>query len=165
MIPGRENYVRATDFGGPEYIPCRLGVDFGWLYETDESKVEAIRALQSRFPDDLVNGPDPARTTPVRDDGDGVRRWNDEWQTGWEDDGHGAKTETYPLIEGYDTLSGHDLPDPLLPGRFDEADRILKQRGDRYVRAHGAHVWMHLCGNVTAILPNLIDIGLNVLNH
>ena len=32
------------------------------------------------------------------------------------------------------------------------------------VRAGGAHVWMHLCGNITDILPDLIDIGLNVLN-
>ncbi len=32
------------------------------------------------------------------------------------------------------------------------------------VRSGGAHVWMHLCGNITAILPDLIDIGLNVLN-
>ncbi|MDI7278053.1 MAG: uroporphyrinogen decarboxylase family protein, partial [Anaerolineae bacterium] len=32
------------------------------------------------------------------------------------------------------------------------------------VRRGGAHVWMHLCGNVTGILPDLIDIGLNVLN-
>ena len=38
-----------------------------------------------------------------------------------------------------------------------------KKMFDR-VRAGGAHVWMHLCGNVTAILPDLIDIGLNVLN-
>ena len=28
----------------------------------------------------------------------------------------------------------------------------------------GKHVWMHLCGNITAILPDLIEIGLNVLN-
>lgn len=32
------------------------------------------------------------------------------------------------------------------------------------VRAGGAHVWMHLCGNVSAILPDLIELGLNVLN-
>ena len=32
------------------------------------------------------------------------------------------------------------------------------------VRSDGAHVWMHLCGNITAILPDLIEIGLNVLN-
>jgi uroporphyrinogen decarboxylase len=34
----------------------------------------------------------------------------------------------------------------------------------RRVRQGGAHVWMHLCGDVTAIIPDLIDIGLNVLN-
>jgi uroporphyrinogen decarboxylase len=32
------------------------------------------------------------------------------------------------------------------------------------VRSGPAHVWMHLCGNVIAILPDLIEIGLNVLN-
>lgn len=32
------------------------------------------------------------------------------------------------------------------------------------VHSGGAHVWMHLCGDITAILPDLIDIGLNVLN-
>jgi uroporphyrinogen decarboxylase len=32
------------------------------------------------------------------------------------------------------------------------------------VRSAGAHVWMHLCGNITAILPDLVDIGLDVLN-
>jgi uroporphyrinogen decarboxylase len=32
------------------------------------------------------------------------------------------------------------------------------------VQNGGAHVWMHLCGNITAILPDLIDLGLNVLN-
>ncbi len=34
----------------------------------------------------------------------------------------------------------------------------------RRVRDGGAHVWMHLCGNIRSILPDLIDIGLNVLN-
>ena len=32
------------------------------------------------------------------------------------------------------------------------------------VHAGGAHVWMHLCGNVMDIIPDLIEIGLNVLN-
>lgn len=32
------------------------------------------------------------------------------------------------------------------------------------VHAGGAHVWMHLCGNVTAIIPDLIELGLDVLN-
>jgi uroporphyrinogen-III decarboxylase len=34
----------------------------------------------------------------------------------------------------------------------------------RRVRDGGAHVLMHLCGNISPILPDLIDIGLNVLN-
>lgn len=35
-----------------------------------------------------------------------------------------------------------------------------------FARVHegGAHVWMHLCGNITAILPDLIEVGLDVLN-
>lgn len=32
------------------------------------------------------------------------------------------------------------------------------------VRKAGKHVWMHLCGNITSILPDLIELGLNVLN-
>lgn len=32
------------------------------------------------------------------------------------------------------------------------------------VREGGAHVWMHLCGDIRAILPDLIGLGLNVLN-
>ena len=32
------------------------------------------------------------------------------------------------------------------------------------VHEKGLKVFMHLCGNITAILPDLIDIGLNVLN-
>ena len=32
------------------------------------------------------------------------------------------------------------------------------------VRAGGAHVWLHSDGNIIAILPDLIEVGLNVLN-
>ena len=35
-----------------------------------------------------------------------MKRWTDEWLTGWENDGHGAKTETYPLIGGYESVAG-----------------------------------------------------------
>lgn len=38
------------------------------------------------------------------------------------------------------------------------------QRMFEAVQRRGAHVWMHLCGNVTAILPDLVEIGLDVLN-
>lgn len=32
------------------------------------------------------------------------------------------------------------------------------------VHSGGAHVWMHLCGNILPILPDLIEVGLDVLN-
>lgn len=38
------------------------------------------------------------------------------------------------------------------------------QRMFAAVRKGGAHVWMHLCGNIMTIIPDLIEIGLNVLN-
>jgi len=34
----------------------------------------------------------------------------------------------------------------------------------RKVREGDAHVWMHLCGDIRLILPDLIEVGLNVLN-
>jgi uroporphyrinogen decarboxylase len=34
----------------------------------------------------------------------------------------------------------------------------------RKIRDSGVHVWMHLCGNIRDILPDLVEIGLNVLN-
>jgi len=172
------------------------------------------------------------------------------------DDGYGAKTESYPLNEGYEAFTDSLIPDAHHPGRFSGIDEILKDRKQRYVqaavwftlferlwmlrgfenllldpyvdersfcslrdriveynlaiidewlkrgadgiffsddwgsqkgllihpdvwrkfykpsyqrmfdrvRSGGAHVWMHMCGNVVAILPDLIDIGLNVLN-
>jgi len=255
-VTGRENTTRAIEFAGPAYLPCTLGVNLDWLYEKDERKRERIGELSGQLPDDILGGLSSARnaTEPVRENG--VVRWTDEWQTGWEDDGHGAKTASYPIGDGYDALSNYAFPDPLLKGRFDIADARLGSRGKRYarapvwftlferlwmlrgfenmlvdpyvnekqfcslrdqivgynlamidqwverdvdgvffsddwgcqrgllvnpddwrrfykpsyarmfdrVRAGGAHVWMHLCGNVVAILPDLIDIGLSVLN-
>jgi len=32
------------------------------------------------------------------------------------------------------------------------------------VRAGGAHVWMHMCGNIVDILPDMVEIGMNVFN-
>lgn len=34
----------------------------------------------------------------------------------------------------------------------------------RRAREGGAHVWFHSCGNITAIIPDLVDLGVNVLN-
>jgi len=253
--PGADNLTRAIEFGDPGYLPCTLGVNLDWLYERDEGKRQHIRDLLGQFRQDVFGGLGAARSDEPKTVA-GVSRWRDEWGTGWEDDGHGAKTESYPLIEGYDGLADYDFPDPHLEGRFDEADRRLRERDGQYarstvwftlferlwmlrgfenmlvdpyvdegafrglrdrvleynlaiidqwmergvdavffsddwgsqkgllmdpddwrrlylpayrrmferVRSGGAHVWMHLCGDVTAILPDLVDIGLNVLN-
>ncbi len=256
MISGKENYVRTVEFKGPEYLPNTLAVDLDWMQERDKAKGQRIRELQSYFPDDRLCSLSAARNASEPVIVNGVRRWVDEWGTGWEDDGHGAKTELYPLIDGYETLDRYSFPDPDLPGRFQQSDKLLEKRGERYgqagvwftlferlwmlrgfdnmlmdpyleeknfrylrdkiveynlaiidkwleqkvdsiffsddwgsqrtlliqpddwrrfykpsyrkmfdrVRSGGAHVWMHLCGNITVILPDLIDIGLNVLN-
>jgi uroporphyrinogen decarboxylase len=256
MISGIENTTRAIIFNGPRYLPCTLGVDLDWLQEQDPAKMARISALRSQFQDDVMGGLDVARNAVERHVQAGVTRWRDEWGTGWEDDGHGAKTESYPLIAGYDAPDGYRFPDPYRPGRFDRADEMLEARGSRYTRASvwftlferlwmlrgfenmlmdpyldarrfcslrdrvvaynlavidqwlergvhaiyfsddwgsqrgllmnpddwrtfykpsyrrmfdrvrsgGAHVWMHLCGDVTAILGDLVDVGLNVLN-
>ena len=218
-------------------------------------KQEQVRQLQARFPADILGGLDVG-IYGARQIDQGVARWLDEWGTGCEDDGHGAKTESYPLISGYEALAACQFPDPDHADRFQRADQILQGRGDRYarsrvwftlferlwmlrgfeemlldpyvnehafrdlrdrvveydlaiidhwiardvdavffsddwgcqkgllmnpddwrrfylpsyrrlfdrVRSGGAHVWMPLCGDMTAILSDLIDIGLNVLN-
>lgn len=256
MISGRENFTRAIEFKSPVYIPAMLRVDFDWLQEKDAAKVQRIRELQSQFPDAMLDWLDVAQNLSETKCENGTTRWIDEWGTGWEDDGFGAKAESYPLQEGYHQLEGYSFPNPHVPGRFDSVDLRLQNRGDRYVlasvwftlferlwmlrgfdnilidpyleedhfcqlrdqiveynlaiidhwlarkvdgiffsddwgsqrallinpddwrkfykpsyqkmfdrvRSGGAHVWMHLCGNITAILSDLIDMGLNVLN-
>ena len=255
-ISGRENYTRAIEFKSPQCLPVAVGCNLGWLYEQDEAKIAKIQDLMARFPSDVtsLNQGGPHISGPTTENG--VTRWVDEWGTGWEDDGHGGKTESYPLEAGYHLLESYTFPDPDLPGRFTDADEYLKDTGGRYVKCHvwftlferlwmlrgfnnmlvdpyvepdnfcrlrdrileinlaliahwverkvdgvffsddwgsqrgllmnpddwrrfykpayaamfrrvrdgGAHVWMHLCGNVTAIIPDLIEIGLNVLN-
>lgn len=255
MISGRENYQRTIEFRGPEYLPAIIGVDFNWLQEKDAVKIARIRELQTRFPlnafclNAALNQSEPETSA-------NIIRWVDEWGTGWVDDGHGAKTEIYPLADGYELLADYEFPRPENPKRFPELDprlpkddslyfrplvwftlfeRLWMLRGfenmliDPYVdrrsfeylrdqivefnlamidawlargahaiyfsddwgsqrgllinpddwrrfykpsyarmfervRTGGAHVWMHLCGNITTILPDLIELGLNVLN-
>ncbi|MBN1139131.1 MAG: hypothetical protein JXM73_21300 [Anaerolineae bacterium] len=255
-MTGQENTRRAIEFGGPAYLPCTVSVDLDWLWDRDEGKRERVRQLAACFPDDMLGGLNAARNSVEPVCRDGVTLWLDEWQTGWEDSGYGAKTESYPLASSYEALAGYTFPNPHLTGRFDAADKRLEQRGDRYVRCSvwftlferlwmlrgfeamlmdpytnerafcrlrdriveynlatidqwlrrgvdgvffsddwgcqrgllmrpddwrrfykpsyrrlfervrsgGAHVWMHLCGDISAILPDLIEIGLNVLN-
>jgi uroporphyrinogen decarboxylase len=256
MIAGRENYRRTIEFKGPVYLPTTLEVNLDWLWEKDAAKADRICELQARFPDDIFRDLDAARNITEPSQVDGVTRWVDGWGVEWKDDGNGAKPVSHPLSDDYALLERYAFPDPHLPGRFDDADRLLPARGDRYVqawvwftlferlwmlrgfenmlvdphlepvnfgnlrdrvvsynlaiidqwlargvdaiffsddwgtqrsllispddwrkfykpaykrmfervRAGGAHVWMHLCGHILPILPDLIDIGLNVLN-
>jgi uroporphyrinogen-III decarboxylase len=230
-------------------------VDLDWLQDQDPSAQKTISQLLGRLRNDVLEHLEVTRHSEP-DIQDGVARWTDEWGTGWTDDGYGAKPESYPLQDRYDNLQHDTVPDPDLPGRFDAVDRMLQQRGDRYVlaavwftlferlwmlrgfenmlmdpyvhprefgllrdrivdydlalidhwlergvdgiffsddwghqnglliqpddwrrfykpsyarlfdrvRSAGAHVWMHLCGDITSILPDLVEIGLNVLN-
>lgn len=140
MMTGIENYRRAIEFKGPEYLPCTIGVDLDWLHEKNDAKTGRIRKLAARFPDDILSVSAVGKDTE-REVRGGVVRWKDEWQTGWEDDGHGAKTESYPLSEGYETLASFVFPDSHLAGRFDDADEQLKERESRYVQAG---VWFTL---------------------
>jgi uroporphyrinogen decarboxylase len=255
-LTGRENYTRAIEFGGPEYLPCSAALDLDWLRDKDPAKRERVRELAARLPDDKLGWIRAVRneSEPVRQNG--VTRWTDEWHTEWKDAGLGAKPVTHPLEGGYEELAGYAFPDPFHPGLFDAADELLKDRRGRYIQAAvwftlferlwmlrgfsnmlldpytnerefcdlrdrivdynlaiidqwlergvdgvffsddwgsqrgllispddwrrfykpsyermferaldgGAHVWMHLCGNILAILPDLIEIGLHVLN-
>ena len=255
-MSGRDNYRRAIEFGTPDYLPCTIDVNLEWLREKEPDKIDRIHELQARFPVDLLGGISAARNRTDPERVDGITRWTDEWGTGWIDDGHGAKTDTYPLIDGYKSLDDFAFPDPDLPGRFVTGDSRLKGNSNMYtrctvwftlfehlwmlrgfdnllidpyldethfcylrdkvveyniaiiehwsrmgvdavffsddwgcqrgllmnpddwrrfykpayramfdrVRSSGAHVWMHLCGDIRAILPDLIEVGLNVLN-
>jgi uroporphyrinogen decarboxylase len=55
-------------------------------------------------------------------------------------------------------------------GMLISPDQWRRQYRDDYkrmftkVRDAGKHVWLHSCGNVTDIIPDLIDLGVNVLN-
>jgi uroporphyrinogen decarboxylase len=256
MISGRDNFEKTIEFKSPKYVPCIIRVDLDWLLEKNQAKADRIHELQNQFPLDILDWLDVTQNLSEPENENGIKRWVDEWGIGWQNDGFGAKAESYPLSEGYHQLKDYSFPDPALPRRFVQVDQRLKYRGDHYVlasvwftlferlwmlrgfnnilidpyldenhfsqlrdqiveynlaiidkwlqrkvdgiffsddwgsqrallinpddwrkfykpsyqkmfervRSGGAHVWMHLCGNITAILPDLIDIGLNVLN-
>ena len=134
-MTGKENCKRAIEFKGPAYLPCAIEVNLDWLYDKDEGKRNRVRELSARFPGDLLGWVSPADYGADLGVRDGVRRWKDQWGTGWKDDGHGAKTESYPIEGGYEALAAYSFPDPNRAGRFDADDDRLKQRGTRYVQS------------------------------
>lgn len=103
-MSGKENYRRAIEFKGPAYLPCGIRVNLDWLQDKDEGKRQRVRELAARFPADMLGWMSPKDFGIDLGARNGVRRWQDQWGTGWEDDGHGAKTETYPLEGGYEAL-------------------------------------------------------------
>ena len=50
------------------------------------------------------------------------------------------------------------------PGLWRKLYKPCYERLFRMVHDGGAHVWLHSCGNVRQIIPDLIEIGLDVLN-
>jgi len=132
-MSGSENYTRAIEFRGPQYLPCALKFRPERMIEQDARKLARIEALRGQFPNDLLGPLDAARYSDPIIEGKATLR-TDEWGTTWRDKGLGGKTESYPLIEGYDRLASFPFPDPHRPGRFDKADLALQERDDRYVQ-------------------------------
>jgi len=89
-MTGKENYTRAIEFKGPAYLPCTVGANLDWLHDKDMVKRQRVRDLSARFPNDIL-GLSPKDFGVDLGTRDGVRRWRDQWGTGWENDGHGAK--------------------------------------------------------------------------
>ena len=89
-----------------------------------------IRALPARFPDDLLQGVGeshpPAKVWEVN----GKQRRLDKFGTGWKNAGDGAITVSCPLEAGYRSLP---FPDPRSQSVRAKAERLLADRGDRYV--------------------------------
>ena len=141
MFSGRENFKRTIEFKSPAYVSSIIRVDLDWLHEKNQVKSDRIRELQDRFLLDILDWLDVTQNLPESENKNGIRRWVDEWGTGWQDDGFGAKADSYLLQEGYHQLNNYSFPDPDLPSRFDQVDLRLKNRGDRYVLAS---VWFTL---------------------
>lgn len=83
MVTGKENYTRAIEFKGPAYLPCTIGANLDWLYNKDERKRERVRELAACFPHDMLGWVSPKDFGVDLGTRDGVRRWRDQWGTGW----------------------------------------------------------------------------------
>lgn len=52
----------------------------------------------------------------------------------------------------------------MSPATWEEMIRPGEKREYDLVHAYGKDVWVHSCGNVEAVIPSLVEIGLDVLN-
>lgn len=256
MITGRENLLRAITFKKPAYLPVHIEVNFDWLIEKNTTKEMKIKELIQEIPVDMIVRGYHEPKTEEESDQNNIKKWKDEWDVGWLDDGHGARTTSHPLEGGYNLLGNYIFPKAGISEWFDSARFWFESNTDKYtvgtvwftlferlwmlrgfnnmlmdpyldeknflslqekvvefnlkqidewsnlkadavyfsddwgsqrallmnpddwrrfykpaykklfqkVWDNHMHVFMHLCGNVTAILPDLIDIGLSVLN-
>ena len=73
---------------------------------------------------------------------------------------------TAPEIDG--VLLGRDWGTQLSllmsPAVWQEQIRPGEQREYDLIHSYGKDVWVHSCGNVEALIPSLIEIGVDVLN-
>ncbi len=73
---------------------------------------------------------------------------------------HGAEIDG--VLLGSDWGTQVDLI--MSPATWEEMIRPGEQEEYELIHAYGRHVWVHSCGNVTRIVPALIDMGVQVLN-
>lgn len=52
----------------------------------------------------------------------------------------------------------------MSPSVWQDMIRPGEQREYDLVHAYGKHVWVHSCGDISAIMPSLVEMGLDVLN-
>ncbi len=53
----------------------------------------------------------------------------------------------------------------ISPKMFEEFFKPRYERWFREIKALGLHTWMHSCGKINAVMPHLIEVGLEVINN
>jgi len=135
----RENYLRALEFRGPEWIPCRV-VMHPTLWKQHREKLEGIVLDHPRiFPEhekgsvDYDNIPDRWR----------VGQLTDSWGCVWEnlDEGVIGQVVGHPLAD-WKAFDDYVPPDPLTTADFGErdwpaAERFIRKRKDMGLLTQG----------------------------
>ena len=261
-MTSREIVKKTIRFKQPERLPYLVYVDIErFEEERKKEEVEVVRKLMNEATTDFITMdilPDPEwksikRPPFLHSIGYYTHEEReDEWQVIWKE----LRVIDYPLEADWSLLDTYVLPNPHCPGRFQEAEDLMKENEDKYhlglvwftlferlwmlrgftnmmvdpyihqaefirlrdvvmefniglidewlalgvdgifisddwggqksllispddwrkfympsykkmfdrIHAGGADVWMHSCGNVAELIPDLIDIGLDVLN-
>lgn len=148
----REALIRAIEFRGPAWTPYLIACNPDQLREhSSPERVEALRqglrALGAHEAGDSFTAQDltvnvvpretalPAPYRPLQPE-----EWLDEWGVVWACREF-PRVIGHPLEADWALAERYALPDPLAPGRYDEARRRLAQHPDRY---RLGHVWFTL---------------------